>query len=85
MLLVYDAMAIYGSKQDAGRSVVTWDWEGARRRAEVVLSKQEHLPAYSIKIVKASIGQKRKAGMAFTLDSSHGNVVSGLYYVNRHS
>ena len=66
-----DAMAIYGAKLDAGRSAVTWDWEGPRKRAEVVLSKQEHLAAYSMRIVKARIGQKRKAGTAFTLDSDH--------------
>ena len=83
LLLGYDALAIYGAKIDAGRGTVSWDWEGARRRAEVVLSKQEHLPAYSMRIVKARIGQKRKTGSAFTLDSEHPNVVSGLYYVNR--
>ncbi len=83
LLLGYDAMAIYAAKIDAGRSTITWDWEGARRCAEVVLAKQEHLPAYSMKIVKARIGQKRKVGTAFTLDSEHRNVVSGLYYVNR--
>ncbi len=48
LLLNYDVMAIYGAKLDAGRMVVTWDWEGARKRVEVVLAKQEHLPAYSI-------------------------------------
>ncbi len=48
-----------------------------------MLAKQEHLPAYSKRIVKARIGQKRKVGTAFTLDSEHRNVVSGLYYVNR--
>ncbi len=83
LLLGYDVMAIYGAKLDAGRTVVTWDREGARRRAEVVLAKQEHLPAYIMKIVKARISRKHKAGTAFTLDSSHGNLVSGLYYVNR--
>ncbi len=36
-----------------------------------------------MRIVKARIGQKRRAGTAFTLDSGHLNVVSGLYYVNR--
>ncbi len=30
LLLGYDAMAIYGTKVVAGRSIVTWDWEGAR-------------------------------------------------------
>ncbi len=80
LLLGYDAMAIYGAKIDARRSTITWDWEGARRRAEVVLAKQEHLPAYSMKIVKARIGQKHMVGTAFTLDSKHHNVVSGLYY-----
>ncbi len=69
------------AKIDAGRSTVSWDWEGARRRAEVVLAKQEHLPAYSMRIVKARIGQKCKVGTAFTLDREHHNVVSGLYYV----
>ncbi len=83
LLIGYDAMAIYGAKIDAGRSTITWDWEGAQRRAKVVLAKQEHLPAYSMKIVKARIGQKRKVGTAFTLDSEHCNMVSGLYYVNR--
>ncbi len=83
LLLGYDVMAIYGAKLDAGRTVVTWDWEGARKRAEVVLAKQENLPAYSMQIVKARIGRKRTAGMAFTLDSGHSFVVSGLYYVNR--
>lgn len=83
LLLGYDAMAIYGAKMDAGRGTVTWDYEGARKRAEVVLAKQEHLPAYSMKIVKARIGQKRRAGTAFTLDSSHPHVVSGLYHVSR--
>ena len=77
--LGYDAMAIYGAKIDAGRSTVSGDREGARRRAEVVLAKQEHLPAYSMRIVKARIGQKHKVGTAFTLDSEHCNVVSGLY------
>ncbi len=67
LLLGYDAMAIYGAKVDAGRSTVTWDWEGAKTRAEVVLSKQEHLLAYSMRIVKGHIGQKSKAGTAFTL------------------
>ncbi len=71
------------AKVDAGRSAVSWDWEGARRRAAVVLFKQEHLPVYSMRIVKADIGQKRKVGTAFTLDSDHCNVVSGLYYINR--
>ncbi len=51
LLLGYDTMAIYGAKVDAGRSTVKWDWEGARRRAEVVLARQEHLPAYSMRIV----------------------------------
>ncbi len=83
LLLGYDAMAIYGAQVDAGRGTVTWDFEGARRRAEVVLAKQEHLPAYSMKIVKARIGQKRKSGMALTLESPHPNVVSGLYHVSR--
>ncbi len=83
LLLGYDAMAIYGAKIDARRGTVSWDWEGARRRAEVVLAKQEHLPAYSMRIVKARIGQKRRTGTAFTLDSGHPNVVSGLYYANR--
>ncbi len=36
-----------------------------------------------MRIVKARIGQKRKTGSAFTLDSGHRNVVLGLYYVNR--
>ncbi len=49
----------------------------------MVLAKQEHLPAYSMRIMKARIGPKRKSGSAFTLDSGHPNVVSGLYYVNR--
>ena len=44
-------------------------WEGAWRHAEVVLAKQEHLPAYSMRIVKARIGLKCKSGSAFTLDS----------------
>ncbi len=48
-----------------------------------MLSKQEHLPSYNMQIVKAHIGQKRKAGTAFTLDSNHHHVVSGLYYVSR--
>ena len=48
-----------------------------------MLAKQEHLPAYSMRIVRVRIGQKRKVGTAFTLDSGHRNVVSGLYYVNR--
>ena len=78
-----DALAISGAKIDDGRGTVSWDWEGARRRAEVVLAKQEHLSAYSMRIVKARIGQRRKTGLAFTLDSEHPNVVSGLYYVNR--
>ncbi len=83
LLLGYGVMSIYGAKLDAGRTIVTWDWEGARKQAEVVLAKQEHLPAYSMRIVKARIGRKRTAGTAFTLDNSHGNVVSGLYYVNQ--
>ncbi len=83
LLLGYDALAIYRAKIDAGRGTVSWDWEGAWRRAKVVLAKQEHLPANSMRIVKARIGQKRKTGTAFTLDSGHLNVVSGLYYVNR--
>ncbi len=83
LLLGYDALAIYGAKLDAGRGTVSWDCKGARRRAEVVLAKQEHLPAYSMRIIKARIGQKRKAGTAFTLESGHLNVVSGLYYINR--
>ncbi len=83
LLLCYDAMAIYGAKIDAGRSTITWDCKGARQRAEVVLTKQEHLPAYSMNIVKARIRQKRKVSTAFTLDSEHHNVLSGLYYVNR--
>ncbi len=83
LLLGYDALAIYGAKIDAGRGTVSWDWEGARRRPEVVLAKQEHLPAYSMRMVKARIGQKRKTGSAFILDSEHPNVVSGLYYINR--
>ncbi len=78
LLVGYDAMAIYGAKIDAGRGTVSWDWEGARRRAEVVLAKQEHLPAYSMRI-----GQKRRVSTAFSLGSGHLNVVSGLYYVNR--
>ncbi len=49
----------------------------------MVLSKQEYLPAYSMRIVKARISQKRRTGTAFTLNSGHPNVVSGLYYVNR--
>ncbi len=76
-------MAIYSAKVDAGRSTVTWDWEGAWKRAEVVLTKQEHLPAYSMRIVKARIGQKYKAGTTFTLGTNHRHVVSGLYYVSR--
>ncbi len=36
-----------------------------------------------MRIVKSRIRQKRRAGTAFTLDSGHLNVVSGLYYVNR--
>ena len=48
-----------------------------------MLSKQEHLPAYSMRIVKARISQKRRTGTAFTVDGGHPNVVSGLYYVNR--
>ncbi len=83
LLLGYDALVIYGAKIDAGRGTVSWDWEGAQRCAEVVLAKQGHLPAYSMRIVKVRIGQKRKTGTAFTLDSGHRNVVSGLYYVNR--
>ncbi len=83
LLLGYNAMAIYGAKIDAKRGTVSWDWEGAWRRAEVVLTEQEHLPACSMRIVKARIGQKCKVGTAFTLDSEHRNVVSGLYYVNR--
>ncbi len=83
LLLGYNAMAIYGAKVDASHSTVTWDWEGARRRAEVVLSKQEHLPAYSMRIVKGRISQKCKVGTTFTLDSDHRNVVSGLYHVSR--
>ncbi len=83
LLLGYDAMAIHGVKVDAGRSTVTWDCEGARRRAEVVLSEQEHLPPYSMRIVKACIGQKRKVGTALTLDSDHRNVVLGLNSVSR--
>ncbi len=83
LLLGYDDLAIYGAKIDAGRGTVSWDWEGARRHAEVVLVKQEHLPAYSMRIVKARIGEKRRTGTAFTLDSGHLNVVLGLYYVNR--
>ncbi len=51
-----DFSRVYGAKVDAGRSTVTWDWEGVRRRAKVVLSKQEHLPAYSMRIVQACIG-----------------------------
>ncbi len=51
--------------------------EVARRRAEVVLSKQKHLPRYRMKIVKARIGQRQKVGMAFVLDSNHQYVVSG--------
>ncbi len=82
LLLGYDVIAIYRAKVDAGRSAVTWDWEGARKRAEVVLVKQEHLPAYSMKKIKAHIDQKRKAGTAFKLDSGHLNVVSGLYYAH---
>ncbi len=39
--------------------------------------------AYSMWIVKARIGQKRKAGTAFTLDSAHPHVVSGLYHISR--
>ncbi len=69
---------IYGAKIDAGRGTVSWDWEGVRRRAEVVLAKQEHLPAYSMRI-----GQKRRVSTAFSLGSGHLNVVSGLYYINR--
>ncbi len=83
LFMGYDVMAIYGAKVDAGRNAVSWDWEGARRRAGVVLFKQEHLPVYSMRIVKARIGQKRRVGTAFTLDSDHRNVVSGLYYVSR--
>ncbi len=83
LLLGFVALAIYEAKIDAGRGTVSWDWEGARRCAEVVLAKQEHLPAYSMRIVKARIGQKRKSGSAFTLNTGHPNVVSGLYYINR--
>ncbi len=36
-----------------------------------------------MRIVKARIGRKRKSGTAFTLDSSHPLVVSGLYHVSR--
>ncbi len=76
LLLGYDALAIYGAKIDTGRGTVSWDWEGARRRAEVVLAKQEHFPAYSMRIVKAKIRHKRRAGTASTLDSGYCNVVS---------
>ena len=34
-----------------------------------------------MRIVKARIGEKRKSGLAFTLDSGHPNVVSGETYV----
>ncbi len=71
------------SKAPEQSRLTTWDWEGAKKQAEVVLAKQEHLPAYRMRIVKAHIGRKRTAGTAFTLDSGHRNVVSGLYYVNR--
>ena len=80
LLLGYDALAIYGAKIDAGRGTVSWECEGARRRAEVVLAKQEHLPAYSMRIVKARIGQKRRTGTAFTLDSGHLNVVGFILH-----
>ncbi len=83
LLLGFDTMALHRAKVEAGHSTVTLDLEGDRRRVEVVLSKQEHLPAYSMRIVKAQISQKRKAGTALTLDSGHLNIVSGLYYVGR--
>ncbi len=38
-----------------------------------MLSKQEHLTAYSMRIVKAHISQKSKAVTAYTLDSDHRN------------
>ncbi len=80
LLLGYDALAIYGAKIDAGRGTVSWDWEGARRCAEV-LSKSTFPPIAWI--IKGRIGQKRRVDTAFTLDCGHLNVVSGLYYVNR--
>ncbi len=82
LLLGYNAMAIHRAKGDAGCSTVTWDLERARKRVEVVLAKQELFPAYSIRIIKARMSQKRKVGTAFTLDSDL-NVGSGLYYVCR--
>ncbi len=55
LILGMDLLQIYGVNIDAQSMHVTWTPAGADERAEIVLARQTFLPAYSSKVVKASV------------------------------